>query len=134
VKGAVYPRTDRILNLYGLFKAYPISFELVLGDGIGNADAVNAARAFPNVHVGGMWWYNFRVSNYQQTMQQRFEALPSTKSELVVSDARCIEWCYGKIILIKRLVSDYLFDQVDQGWIDPNGALRVARDWLHDSA
>ena len=84
VKGAVYPRTDRILNLYGLFKAYPISFELVLGDGIGNADAVNAARAFPNVHVGGMWWYNFRVSNYQQTMQQRFEALPSTKSELVV--------------------------------------------------
>ena len=45
-------------------------------------------------------------------MQQRFEALPSTKSELVVSDARCIEWCYGKIVLIKKLVADYLYDQI----------------------
>jgi hypothetical protein len=125
---------DRILNLHGLFERYPIPFELVLGDGIGNSDAVNAARIFPNVHVGGMWWYNFRASTYRQTMQQRFEALPSTKSELVVSDARCIEWCYGKIVLIKRLLGDFLADQVDQGWVDSEGALLVAQNWLHDSA
>ncbi len=125
---------DRVPNLHGLFEKYPIPFELVLGDGIGNSDAVNAARIFPNVHVGGMWWYNFRTSTYRQTMQQRFEALPASKSELVVSDARCIEWCYGKIVLIKRLLGDYLTDQVDQGWIDSGGALHVARQWLHDSA
>ena len=117
-----------------MFEKYPIPFELVLGDGIGNSDAVNAARIFPNVHVGGMWWYNFRTSTYRQTMQQRFEALPASKSELVVSDARYIEWCYGKIVLIKRLLGDYLTDQVDQGWIDSGGALHVARQWLHDSA
>ena len=125
---------ERILNLHGLFKRYPIPFELVLGDGIGNMDAVNAARIFPNVHVGGMWWYNFRASTYRQTMQQRFEALPATKSELVVSDSRCIEWCYGKIVLIKRLLGDFLADQVDQGWVDSDEAMHIARQWLHDSA
>jgi hypothetical protein len=125
---------NRILNLHGLFKRYDIPFELVLGDGIGNSDAVNAARCFPNVHVGGLWWYNFRASIYRQIMQQRFEALPSIKSSIVASDARCIEWCYGKIVLIKRLLADYLQDQVDQGWIDRDGAIKIGRDWLHDSA
>ena len=125
---------DRILNLHGLFKKYPIPFELVLGDGIGNSDAVNAARIFPNVHVGGMWWYNFRASTYRQTMQLRFEALPASKSEIVVSDARCIEWCYGKIVLIKRLLGDFLYEQIESGWIDAEGAITVARQWLHDSA
>ena len=125
---------DRVLNLHGLFRLYQIPFELVLGDGLGNSDAINAARIFPNVHVGGMWWYNFRTSTYRQTMQQRFEALPSTKSELVVSDARCIEWCYGKIVLIKKLVADYLYDQIQDGWVDAEGAISIASSWLHDSA
>jgi glucuronate isomerase len=126
---------QRIPNLHGLFAAYPgCRFELIVGAEGNNLDAVQAARVYGNVHVGGMWWYNFRASTYRQSMQYRFEALPSTKCSLVVSDARCIEWCFGKILLIKRLMADYLSDQVAQGWLDAPGALRVARDWLHDSA
>jgi hypothetical protein len=35
---------------------------------------------------------------------------------------------------ILRLMADFLYDQIAQGWLDTSGALRVARDWLHHSA
>ena len=125
----------RIPNLHGLFDRYPgCTFELIAGAEGNNLDAVQAARVYRNVYVGGMWWYNFRASTYRQSMQYRLEALPPRKCSLVVSDARSIEWCFGKILLIKHLLAEFLSDQIERGWLDAAGALRVARDWLHDSA
>ena len=95
---------------------------------------VQAARVFPNVHLGGLWWYNFRASTYRGCMQMRLEALPASKCALVVSDARCIEWCYGKILFVKRLLADFLHGQIELGWLDREEALRVAGEWLHGAA
>jgi glucuronate isomerase len=125
---------ERILNLHGLFQRYDCPFELVLAAELNTLDLVQAARIFPHVHLGGLWWYNFRASSYRRTMQVRLEALPPLKSALVASDARCIEWCYGKILLVKRLMADYLYDQVTLGWLSTQDALWVAREWLHDAA
>ena len=124
----------RILRLYGLFERYQCTFELVLGTELNNLDAVQAAVIFPNVHVGGMWWYNFRNSTYRDSLQYRLEALPPSNSPIVVSDARCIEWCFGKVLLIKHLVADVLGDQVERGFLEPEDALRVAGEWLHGAA
>jgi hypothetical protein len=129
-----YNRTERIVALHGLFDRYECPFELVLATELSNLDAVQAARVFPNVRVGGLWWFNFRASTYRQCMQYRLEALPPSKSAFVASDARCVEWCYGKILLIKRLMADFLFDQVELGWLDHGGALWVAREWLYGAA
>ena len=125
---------QRITNLYPLFERYACDFELVVGAPQNNLDAAQPARIYPNVHVGGLWWYNFRPSTYNHAMQVRFEAVPASKSAIVASDARCIEWCYGKILLVKTLLADFLFKQVKHGWIDREGALWVAREWLHDAA
>ena len=81
-----------------------------------------------------MWWYNFRPSTYNHALQVRFEAVPASKSAIVASDARCIEWCYGKILLVKMVLADFLCKQIEHGWIDCEGALWVAREWLHDAA
>lgn len=124
----------RITNLYPLFDRYACDFELVVGAPQNNLDAAQPARIYPNVYVGGLWWYNFRPSTYNQAMQYRFEAVPARKSAIVASDARCIEWCYGKILLVKTLLADFLYRQVEGGWIDREGALWVAREWLHDAA
>ena len=124
----------RIINLYPLFEVHPCDFELVVGAPQNNMDTAQAARIYPNVYAGGLWWYNFRNSTYRQTMQVRLEAVPAGKSALVASDARCIEWCYGKILLVKRLLADFLYDQMDRGWINETDALWVAREWLHDAA
>ncbi len=124
----------RLLPLYALFRDYACPFELVLGSSVDNLDAVQAATIFPNVHVGGMWWYNFRASTYRASMQYRLEGLPPSKSVLVVSDARAIEWCYGKVVLIKRLLAEFLSDQIERGWLERDDALWVAREWLYGAA
>jgi glucuronate isomerase len=124
----------RITDLYPLFERYACGFELVIGSPRDNMDAAQPARIYPNVHVGGLWWYNFRSSTYRQAMQYRLEAVPAAKSAIVASDARCIEWCYAKILLIKWLLADYLYEQVSSGWLDRSTALWVAQEWLHDAA
>jgi glucuronate isomerase len=125
----------RITNLYPLFERYPsCGFELVIGAPQNNLDAAQPARIYPNVHVGGLWWYNFRSSTYRQAMQYRLEAVPASKCALIASDARSIQWCYGKILLVKRLLADFLYTQVEGGWLTWDNARWVAREWLHDAA
>jgi glucuronate isomerase len=124
----------RIIDLYPLFERHACDVELVIGAPQNNLDAVQAARIYPNVYLGGLWWYNFRSSTYRQAMQYRLEAVPARKCALVASDARCIEWCYGKLLLVKRLLADFLFEQVELGWLDLQDARWVAREWLHDAA
>lgn len=134
--GTATPVNDpaRILKLSALFEAYACTFELVVASELNNLDIVQAAWNFPNVHVGGHWWFNFRASTYRDSMQYRLEALPAIKSSLIVSDARCMEWSYGKIVLVKRIVSDFLWGQIEGGWIDYDTAIYVAENWLYRSA
>jgi glucuronate isomerase len=65
-------------------------------------------------------------------MQYRIEALPPHKCSLVASDARCIEWCFGKVLLVKHLLVEFLEGQVKSGWIDRDEAIRVAEMWLYN--
>lgn len=123
----------RIVNLYPLFERYACDFELVAGAPGNNMDIAQAARIYPNVHCGGLWWYNFRSSTYRQVMQARLEAVPAGKSVILASDGRCIEWCYTKTLLVKWLLADFLHGQVQDGWISEADALWVAREWLHDA-
>ena len=126
--------TDRIVRLHGLFDAYSCPFELVIATEVNVLDVVQAARLFPNVRVGGMWWFTFRPSVFENAMDTRLEALPPCSASLIVSDARCIEWCYGKILLIKTLLADFLYDKIEGGWLTEDDALWVAQYWLKDSS
>ena len=124
----------RVTDLYPLFERYNCDFELVMGSPQNNMDAAQAARIYPNAHVGGLWWYNFRQSTYDHAMQVRAEAVPAGKSAIIASDARCIEWCYGKILLVKWFLADFLHRQVQHDWLSETDALWVAREWIHVAA
>jgi hypothetical protein len=126
--------TERILKLTALFEKYSCPFELVLASELNNLDAVQAAWNFPNVHIGGMWWFNFRASTYRDSMQYRLEALPASKSSVIVSDARCMEWSFGKIMLVKKLAAEFLWERLESEWIDYDTALHTAEQWLYGSA
>jgi glucuronate isomerase len=133
--GGVVPVSfgDRIAQRHGLFRRYAGPFDLVQADGGANLDVVQAAHVFPNVRPGGLWWYNFRPSTYRATLAMRIEAIPPRQCSLVASDARCLEWCYAKIALVKVLLADFLAKQVDAEWLSFDDALWVAQEWLHDS-
>ncbi|MFH5185828.1 glucuronate isomerase [Paenibacillus sp. TAB 01] len=134
--GTAVPVNDpyRIVKLSGLFDQYKNVFELVVASEINNLDTVQAAWNFPNVQLGGLWWFNFRASTYRSSMQYRLEALPAAQCSLIASDARCIEWSYGKILLVKRLLAEFLYEQIEKGWLDETVALQVAEEWLYKSA
>ncbi|OXM86553.1 hypothetical protein [Paenibacillus rigui] len=134
--GTAVPVNDplRIVKLTGLFEQYRNTFELVVASELNNLDVVQAAWNFPNVQAGGLWWFNFRSSTYRDSMQYRLEALPASQCSLIASDARCIEWSYGKILLVKRLLAEFLFEQIEKGWLDQATALQVAGEWLYESA
>jgi glucuronate isomerase len=121
-------------TLYPLFERYGCDFELIAGAPRLNMDIVQAARIYPNVFAGGLWWYNFRPSTYREAMQARIEAVPASKCTLLASDGRCIEWCYAKTMLVKNMLADFLHEQVSGDHINQHDALWVAREWLHDSA
>ena len=130
-----YNDTGRIVRLHPLFHRYGhVRFELVMGCELNNMDVVQAARIYPNVNPGGLWWFNFRVSSYLQAMQYRFEALPANRCAVLATDARCIEWCYAKTLLVKTVLAQFFRDQIQRGWIDAEDALWTARWWLHDTA
>ncbi|MBI4978237.1 MAG: hypothetical protein HZC28_12195 [Spirochaetes bacterium] len=125
----------RIPVMNDIFEKYPgLTFELINAAELSALDMVQSARALRNVYPGGLWWHNFRASTYRLNMQYRLEALPATRSILLASDSRHIEWLYGKTLFVKRLLAEFLNDQVKAGWLDTDAALYVARQWLYDTA
>ena len=126
--------TERITGLYPFFREYTkCRFELLCAAEGNTMDVVQAAVLHPNVNPGGLWWYSFRPSIFMQAMQYRLEALAPLKCPILASDATCIEWCYGKSMLVKTLVAEFLADKVKAGWISADCAQRIASAWLHDA-
>jgi len=131
-----FPQDDpaRINGLIPFFQKYPdCRFELVCAAAGNGVDVIQAAVLAPNVHPGGLWWYTFRPSMYRQTLDQRLEALSPLKCPVLASDATCIEWCYGKTMLVKSLLAEFLAAKVEAGWISEDCALRTATAWLYDA-
>lgn len=131
-----FPQNDptRITGLIPFFQQYQrCKFELVCAAEGNCLDVVQAAVMNPNVNPGGLWWYTFRPSLYVQTLEQRLEALAPLKCPVLASDATCIEWCYGKAILVKKLVAEVLVGKVEKGWISEECAIRTASEWLYDA-
>ena len=131
-----FPQDDptRITGLIPFFQNYPdCRFELVCAAEGNGLDVVQAAVMNPNVHPGGLWWYTFRPSMYRQTLEQRLEALAPLKCPVLASDATCIEWCYGKTMLVKTLIAEFLAGKVEAGWISEECATRTASAWLYEA-
>lgn len=134
-RSAAQNDTMHVSAMHDIFKMYPgIKFELFCSAELSSLDMVQAARVYQNVYPGGMWWFTFRRSVYEKNMQYRVEALPAGRATFVASDARCIEWSYIKILLIKKIMARFFHNQIEEGWLDEDAALYTARHWLHDTA
>ena len=73
--------TTHVAAMHNIFEMYlGINFELFCSTELNSLDMVQAARIYPNVYPGGMWWFNFRRSVYEKNMQYRVEALPATRA------------------------------------------------------
>ena len=91
------------------------------------------ARNYPNVFLSGHWWYLEFPTHIRKMLRERIEMLPMTKCCGFFSDARCVEWVYGRVRLIRRELAFALADLVREGYLSEGAAVEVAGHYLAEN-
>ena len=123
-----------ISQLAGMIARHPrLRFQCFLSSRHANQSLCTLARELPNLSLAGYWWHNFFPDIIRQVMRERLDMLPATKQVGFFSDAYTIEWTYGKLVLVRKLLAQVLAERVEQGQYSRDEALAVARRILYES-
>ena len=66
-------------------------------------------------------------------MSERLDLLPTNKQVGFFSDAYCLEWTYGKAILVRRQLAQVLAERIEQGQYSFDEAVKIAEAILYQS-
>lgn len=122
-------------QLAGMIARHPgLRFQCFLSSRHANQSLCTLARELPNFSLAGCWWHNFFPDTIRQVLAERLDMLPVNKQVAFFSDAYCVEWTYGKALLLRKQLARVLADKVTQGQYSRAEAVAVARGILFDSA
>jgi glucuronate isomerase len=110
-----------------------LRFQVLLASRHANQTLCTFARELPNFSLAGYWWHNFFPSAISQLMDERLDMVPANKQVGFFSDAYCVEWTYGKWVLVRQVVAQALAARVERGQYSQDDALSVARTILYES-
>jgi glucuronate isomerase len=123
-----------IKQLGDMISRHPrLQFQCFLGTRHANQAFCTLARELPNLSLAGYWWHNFFPDAVRQVMAERLEMLPLGKQVGFFSDAYCLQWTYGKAILVRKLLARVLADKIRHGWYTRDDALSIAGTILYDT-
>ena len=69
----------------------------------------------------------------RQLMAERLDMLPLNKQIGFFSDAYCVEWVYGKAVLMRKQLARVLAEKIEQTQFSFDEAVVVARAILFES-
>jgi len=110
-----------------------LRFQCFLSSRHANQSLCTLARELPNLSLVGYWWHNFFPDAIRQVMAERLEMLPLNRQIGFFSDAYCLEWTYGKMLLVRKLLAGVLADKVALGQYTFDEAVGIAAATLFDS-
>jgi hypothetical protein len=110
-----------------------LRFQALLATRHANQTLCSMARELPNFSLAGYWWHTFFPSAIVQLMDERLDMVPANKQVAFFSDAYCVEWCYGKWLLVRKLLAGVLAARVERGQYTVDDALSIARTTLFES-
>lgn len=110
-----------------------LRFQCFLASRHGNQSLCTMSRELPNLTLVGYWWHNFFPDTIQQVMAERMDMLPTNKQIGFFSDGYCIEWAYGKVMIVKKILARLLADRVSMGQFTISEALTFARATLFET-
>ena len=126
----IYQRT--IAQLAEMVGRHPkLRFQCFLASRHANQSLCSLARELPNLSLAGYWWHNFYPNAICQVMSERLEMLPSNKQMGFFSDAYCVEWAYGKAVLVRKMMAKVLAGKVLDGQYTKQEALDLAHAILY---
>ena len=131
--GSVLPQ--RTLSQLGEIVArHPkLRFQCFLASRHANQSLCTMVRELPNLSLAGYWWHNFFPDVIRQVMGERFDMVPANRQIGFFSDAYCVEWTYGKAVLIRKLMAQALAQRVESGQFSMDDALNFSRTILFEN-
>jgi glucuronate isomerase len=122
---------DQVAALIG--RHPQLRFQCFLSSRHANQSLCTLARELPNFSLAGYWWHNFFPDVIRHVIAERLDMLPLNRQIGFFSDAYCVEWTYGKAILVRKQLARVLADRIDQGQYSREDALAIARSILYES-
>jgi len=107
-----------------------LRFQCFLASRHANQSLCTLARELPNFSLAGYWWHNFFPEAICQVMSERLDMLPANKQVGFFSDAYCVEWSYGKAVLVRKQMARVLAGKIEQGQYSRDEAQAIARTIL----
>jgi glucuronate isomerase len=110
-----------------------IRFQVLLASRHANQTLCTFARELPNFSLAGYWWHSFFPSAISQFIDERLDMVPANKQVAFFSDAYCVEWAYGKWLMVRKLLAHALAARIDRGQYTVADALSIARTILYET-
>ena len=110
-----------------------LRFQCFLASRHANQALCSLARELPNLSLAGYWWHNFFPDTIRQIIAERLDMLPLNKQIGFFSDAYCVEWTYGKAVLVRKQLARVLVEKIEQTQFTFDEAVAVARAILFES-
>lgn len=110
-----------------------LRFQCFMGNRSANQALCTLARELPNFSLAGYWWHNFFPHSIRQIMSERLDMLPVNKQVGFFSDAYCVEWVYGKALLVRKQLARVLAEKISQGQYTREEALSIANAILYET-
>lgn len=110
-----------------------LRFQCLLASRHANQTLCTMARELPNFSLAGYWWHNFFPSAIAQLIDERLDSVPANKQIAFFSDAYCVEWSYGKWLLVRKQLSSALAARIERGQYTSADALSIAQTILYES-
>jgi glucuronate isomerase len=125
---------ETIAHLGEMIGRHPkLRFQCFLASRHANQSLCTLGRELPNFSLAGYWWHNFFPGTIAQVFRERLEMLPANKQVGFFSDGYCVDWAYGKAILVRRQMARVLAELVAQGQYTSDEAIAIVRAICYDS-
>ena len=119
--------------IYHVGKHVRTKYDILLATRNASHEATSMARMHTNLMVSGAWWHAFTPTTLTTFFRDRLEMLPHTRWNAFYSDAYCVEWSYGNLMMAKNRLSVALTGMVDEGLISEADVVPIARAVLYDN-
>lgn len=110
-----------------------VKFMCFLASRHANQSLCTLCRELPNLSLAGYWWHNFHPGAIRQVIEERLDLVPLNKQVGFFSDAYCIEWTYGKMMIVRRCMAEVLAAKIESGQYTRDDALAIARQILYET-
>lgn len=127
-------RPETVFELAAIIERHPgLRFQAFLASEHANQALCTLARELPNLSLAGYWWHNFFPGSIRKVIAERLDMVALNKQIGFFSDAYCVDWTYGKALLVRKQLAAVLAQKIEQGQYSLDDALSIARQILFET-